>query len=174
MSETPQEIVTRWLDGTGGDTKFREAIRAVLAENESLRTIKREAVLAFDQAATELEQAEAERDTLRESEVLHQQEGNALRAEVSRLCDIISPGDAAAYEEGMAALQRRADVANVALLDAVKVRRQLRVAEAALRGILEYEPVEVCKDDFAYDRMVESYRDFARASLRGTSPEEKP
>ena len=37
--------------------------------------------------------------------------------------------------------------------------------EAALRGILEHEPHEIAKDKFAYDRMVDAYRDAARAAL---------
>ena len=35
----------------------------------------------------------------------------------------------------------------------------------ALEAIRDYEPVEVMKDEFAYDRMVESYRNAARAAL---------
>jgi hypothetical protein len=35
-------------------------------------------------------------------------------------------------------------------------------AEARLKAILDYEPSEVCKDEFAYDRMVEAYREVAR------------
>jgi len=45
-------------------------------------------------------------------------ERDALKAEVARLRDIISPGDAAAYEEGMAALQARLRGLEAALLDA--------------------------------------------------------
>jgi hypothetical protein len=43
----------------------------------------------------------------------------------------------------------------------------------ALTCIVEFQTVEVCKDAFAYDRMVESYRDAARAALAamGTVPE---
>ena len=64
------------------------------------------------------EQAKAERDALRaevgrlEAEGLAIADGQIadrarLEAEVARLRDIIAPGDAAAYEEGMAALQAR-------------------------------------------------------------------
>lgn len=35
----------------------------------------------------------------------------------------------------------------------------------AVRCIRDYEPREVVKDEFAYDRMVEAYRDAARAAL---------
>lgn len=38
-----------------------------------------------------------------------------------------------------------------------------------LTAISEYEPTEVMKDDFAYDRMVESYRTAARNGLEGSS-----
>lgn len=37
--------------------------------------------------------------------------------------------------------------------------------EKVLRCIRAYEPREVVKDEFAYDRMVEAYRDAARAAL---------
>ena len=45
-----------------------------------------------------------------------------------------------------------------------KMRRAMRAHEC-LQAILDYEPVEVCKDDFAYDRMVEAYREAARQGL---------
>jgi oligoribonuclease len=45
-----------------------------------------------------------------------------------------------------------------------KMRRAMR-AQECLQAILDYEPVEVVKDEFAYDRMVEAYRDAARAGL---------
>lgn len=35
-----------------------------------------------------------------------------------------------------------------------------------LNAILKYDSEEVYKDGFAYDRMVESYRDAARAGLK--------
>lgn len=35
----------------------------------------------------------------------------------------------------------------------------------ALEAIRDHERIEVCKDDFAYDRMVEAYRDAARTIL---------
>ena len=38
-------------------------------------------------------------------------------------------------------------------------------AEKVFRAILDYEPNEVCKDEFAYDRMVENYRDAARKGI---------
>ena len=40
-----------------------------------------------------------------------------------------------------------------------------REAEKVFRAILDYEPNEVCKDEFAYDRMVENYRDAARKGI---------
>jgi hypothetical protein len=36
----------------------------------------------------------------------------------------------------------------------------------ALEAIRDYEPHEVVKDDFAYDRMVDSYRVAAREAIR--------
>lgn len=44
-------------------------------------------------------------------------------------------------------------------------RRRQQELEEALRAIRDYEPREVVKDAFAYDRIVESYRDAARAVL---------
>ena len=35
----------------------------------------------------------------------------------------------------------------------------------ALIAIRDFEPNEVCKDEFAYDRMVESYRNAARTGI---------
>lgn len=46
-----------------------------------------------------------------------------------------------------------------------------RDAEEVFRAILDYEPHEVCKDEFAYDRMVENYRDAARKGLALLSAE---
>ena len=45
---------------------------------------------------------------------------------------------------------------------------QHRIAEleAALRAIKRFKPSEVCKDEFAYDRMVKSYRKAAVAALK--------
>lgn len=50
----------------------------------------------------------------------------------------------------------------VLLADRDAERKQL---EMALTAIRDYEPDEVAKDEFAYDRMVESYRDAARNGL---------
>jgi len=77
----------------------------------------------------------------------------AVLAEVERLRDIISPGDAAAYEQGMAALQARAERAEAALMDALHdcaltydaagdldyLSRAVE-AEAALRWCDEFAP----------------------------------
>jgi len=61
-------------------------------------------------------------------------------------------------------------------LEQAKERLDLQASEANLRKvltcILEFQPIEVCKDAFAYDRMVESYREAARVALT-TSPEPK-
>ena len=115
MSETPQELaqsirgkIAKWL---GIDSwNFRSVFENM--ERDVLVPLLRRVI-------------EAERDALR-AEVA-QAEGVArgymlaaekAEAEVERLRDIISPGDAAAYEEGMAALQARLRGLEAALLDA--------------------------------------------------------
>ena len=76
MSETPQSTVTRWLDeGSAVLTtppEIREAIRAVLAEDTSLKLANEQYVEQRNQALREqeatflrMEKAEAERDTLK-------------------------------------------------------------------------------------------------------------
>lgn len=50
-----------------------------------------------------------------------------------------------------------ADVSNTA--------KALARMRGALEAIRDYEPVEVVKDDFAYDRMVEAYRKAATDAL---------
>jgi hypothetical protein len=161
MSETPQSVLERYIRDGGIITlpHIREAIRAVLAENVSLSEELGEVLFERDAAVQRAE------DCCRMGEKTCAElvaERDALRAEVERLRDIISPGDAAAYEEGMAALQQRADVANVALLDAVKVRGELRVAQAALRIIAGEAQ---CADNLM------SNVEVARAAL---APEGKP
>ena len=57
-------------------------------------------------------------------------------------------------------------------------RKNERVRDAApemlkaLKAIRDYEPCEVCKDDFAYDRMVEAYRTAARDAIAVVGGEE--
>ena len=48
-----------------------------------------------------------------------------------------------------------------------RLEARVRELKAVLRGILRYKPSEVCKDDFAYDRMVAAYRKAARDALEG-------
>ena len=117
--------------------------------------------------------AEAERDALRDGYHRRKDELDAQYREILRLRDIISPGDAAAYEQGMAALQARAERAEAALMDALHdcaltydaagdldyLSRAVE-AEAALRWCDEFAP-----------GIVEQ----ARAALRDPAPaEEKP
>lgn len=45
-------------------------------------------------------------------------------------------------------------------------KRRALAAEAVLAAIRDYEPGEIVKDGFAYDRMVENYRSAARALLK--------
>lgn len=51
--------------------------------------------------------------------------------------------------------------------DAREALALIRKMKAALEAIKAFEPHEVIKDDFAYDRLVESYREAARAALSG-------
>lgn len=73
------------------------------------------------------------------------------------------------FEELLGVSDTMGDVAFAAGLARL---RELRAAEAkaerlakAVRCIRDYEPREVAKDEFAYDRMVGAYRDAARAVL---------
>ena len=43
---------------------------------------------------------------------------------------------------------------------------KIQQLEECLRAILDYRPSEICYDEFAYNRMVESYRDAARSGLK--------
>ena len=134
MSETPQAILATWLEA-GSPThlpRIREAIQAVL----DLVRVQYE---ANEEMTRLLKQAEAERDTLTEKLSLvtedYIKERNAAttaEAELRRA------------EKLWGAAQARADVANVALLDAVKVQGQLRVARAALGEWREAESSPDC------------------------------
>lgn len=53
-----------------------------------------------------------------------------------------------------------------------RMRRQLAEARATiarqrrwLRGIKQFAPDEICYDEFAYKRLIDSYRDAARKAL---------
>lgn len=72
------------------------------------------------------------------------------------------------------------DSANVAVLreavedwkrEAARLKARVLVLEACLTRIADYKPVEVCKDDFAYDRMVAGFHAAARSVL---PPKERP
>lgn len=51
------------------------------------------------------------------------------------------------------------------------LRAEVERLREALRAIAEYQPREVVKDDFAYDRMVRGFQDAARAALAGAPSE---
>lgn len=65
-------------------------------------------------------------------------------------------------------------------VDLDRERRRAEAAEQslstmrkALEAIRDYEPSEIVKDDFAYDRMVDAYRNAAKsglATLAATEP----
>ena len=135
MSETPQETLEKYALDKYCRPEIREAIRAVLelvdvqyrvneelgrdleqtegvARGYMLAAEKAEAALldAQQQEAQDIEalgKLEAERDEWRDTARSEMAGRAAAEAEVARLRDIISPSDAAAYEEGMAALQAR-------------------------------------------------------------------
>jgi len=127
MSETPQE---RWRDRLNerlACSHFCLKHSGPCGECEL-----REDIRALQAVLTQREReiakaAEAERDT--------------LRAELRRA------------EKFWASAQERADVANVALLDAVKVRGQLRAAEAALLDAQHQE----AQDIEALDKLGNAY-----------------
>jgi len=155
MSETPQSVLEKWLAWDQGSPEklawqaatpeVREAIRAVLDLVRVQYAANEEMTRLLSSAETEIERLRAEGLAIADGQIADRARLEGMLRRLvdgidqwnARLRDIISPGDAAAYEEGMAALQQRADVANVALFDAVKVRGQLRVAEAALRELLD-------------------------------------
>ena len=66
MSETPQEIVTRFLPRIIPD-QLAEAIRALLADDTSLKLANEQYVEQRNQALREQEKAEAEVEQLRET-----------------------------------------------------------------------------------------------------------
>lgn len=55
--------------------------------------------------------------------------------------------------------------------EAARLKARVLVLEACLTRIADYKPVEVCKDDFAYDRMVAGFHAAARSVL---PPKERP
>jgi hypothetical protein len=95
MSETPQEIVTRWLSGDhegiamyGASREIREAIRAVLEENEGYLSYEPCPKCGCGVTAScygcRLKAAVAERDTLRIDLQTADDQLRALRTEVER------------------------------------------------------------------------------------------
>ena len=69
MSETPQETLAAYLaspsSGALWEIEIREAIRALLADDTSLKLANEQYVEQRNQALREQEKAEAERDTLK-------------------------------------------------------------------------------------------------------------
>jgi len=47
-----------------------------------------------------------------------------------------------------------------------RLKKQNQVLKEWLRAIRDCKPTEVCYDEFAYKRMIESYRDAAKNGLR--------
>ena len=47
-----------------------------------------------------------------------------------------------------------------------KLEAEVKHLRLWLQAILDYDPDEICKDEFAYDRAVEAYRKAARKGLR--------
>lgn len=88
-------------------------------------------------------------------------------AEAARL-DLMSYDEAVTGDEKRHALMRCKNALRDVLRtidSALAPAAARRDAEEVFRAILDYEPHEVCKDEFAYDRMVENYRDAARKGL---------
>jgi hypothetical protein len=66
----------------------------------------------------------------------------------------------------MAGTRIKADCMSESTADRILADHEIaRIAEEALTAIRDYEPNEVVKDDFAYDRMIESYRQAARNAI---------
>jgi chromosome segregation ATPase len=149
MSETPQgptqseaqETLDRaapiWDRHVVSFTRVLATLRSVLAERDALRA--------------EVGRLEAEGLAIADGQIADRER---LEAEVARLRDIISPGDAAAYEEGMAALQAR-----------------LRGLEAALLDAQHQEAIDIEALDKLEDER-EEWRDTARNEMAGRAAAE--
>ena len=86
-----------------GET-MRVKLAAAEAERDALRSTVQPLVAERDALRAEVERLRAEGLAIADGQIADRAR---LEAEVARLRDIIAPGDAAAYEEGMAALQAR-------------------------------------------------------------------
>ena len=134
MSETPQEILDRaapiWDRHVVSFTLVLAALRSVLAERDALRA--------------EVERLEAEGLAIADGQI-------ADRERLERLLRRLVEVSHGRRSRGVP--QERADVANVALLDAVRVRGQLRAAEAALLDAQHQE----AQDIEALDKLGNAY-----------------
>jgi len=127
--------------------------------------------------AMRLAAAEAERDRLQEK--LDQFDAHGMPNVAAALDRIDAAESRALCLEGERDAWQQSAVLYTEARDEVAAERdaaEARLAEATRRmeAILDYEPKEVAKDEFAYDRMVESYRDVARAFIYPPTTEEKP
>ena len=159
MSETPQEILDRaapiWDRHVVSFTLVLAALRSVLAERDALRA--------------EVGRLEAEGLAIADGQI-------ADRERLERLLRRLVEVSHGRRSRGVP--QERADVANVALLDAVRVRGQLRAAEAALLDAQHQETQDIEALDKlgnAYDAAATAWgRDEAEyireiAALRGVA-----
>ena len=162
MSETPQEILDRaapiWDRHVVSFTLVLAALRSVLAERDALgREVAVWRAKEAHQHSCEVksrdraEKAEAEVERLR-AEGLAIADGQiADRERLERLLRRLVEVSHGRRSRGVP--QERADVANVALLDAVRMRGQLRAAEAALLDAQHQE----AQDIEALDKLGNAY-----------------
>ena len=163
MSETPQEMLAAYLaspsSGALWEIGLREAIRALLAENAGSRRAQSDCVKLGQFIGSTLD-GMGERDSAADQMARMRLRAEKAEAEVAEYrAEGMVPAGAWAHdleqlkkleaelrraEQFWASAQERADVANVALLDAVRVRGQLRAAEAALRSIASNTCCEGC------------------------------
>ena len=155
MSETPQEILDRaapiWDRHVVSFTLVLAALRSVLAERDALRAevaqaegVARGYMLAAEKAEAEVERLRAEGLAIADGQI-------ADRERLERLLRRLVEVSHGRRSRGVP--QERAYVANVALLDTVRVRGQLRAAEAALLDAQHQE----AQDIEALDKLGNAY-----------------
>ena len=79
------------------------------------------------------------------------------------------PTCAESYDK-MSAARRRCDLLE---LENARLRDVLAISRGWLHGFADFEPSEVCKDEFAYDRLLSTFRQAVRSALVATDPEQK-